>query len=74
MKSQTIFGICFIIVSIPMLLIPAVGWIYGPIVFLIGLFLIIFRNAESKIEQIKEPNKEYSKKSSKQKSKGGNKK
>ena len=53
-KSQTIVGIIFMILGILLLLIPIVGWIYGPIVFLIGLFLLIFRNAESKIEQIKQ--------------------
>ena len=53
-KSQTILGIILMIVGILLLIIPFVGWFYGPIAFLIGLFLIIYRNSESKIEQIKQ--------------------
>ena len=69
-KSQTILGIILMIVGVLLLLIPVVGWIYGPILFLIGLALIIFKNSESKIEQIKTKSKTDSKSKSK---KGGKK-
>ena len=52
-KSQVIAGIIFIIIGLLFLLIPVVGLIYGPICFIIGLALIIFKNKESEIEKIK---------------------
>ena len=52
-KSQVILGIVFIVIALFLFLIPVVGWIYGPVVILIGLALIIFRKEESKIEKIK---------------------
>jgi|TARA_B100001971_G_C18137798_1_gene508630 uncharacterized protein involved in cysteine biosynthesis len=52
-KSQVIAGIIFIIIGLLLFLIPVVGLIYGPICFIIGLALIIFRNKEDEIEKIK---------------------
>ena len=52
MKSQTILGIIFIILGI-IFSLTIIGTIYGIPLFLIGLFLIVFRNEESKIEPIK---------------------
>jgi hypothetical protein len=64
MKSQTILGICMIILGsvltsfiIPAILLKGgfiVGVIYGVPILLIGIFLIIFRNSEDKIEKIRE--------------------
>ena len=56
MKSQTIIGIIFMIVGFILTAI-IIGAIWGIPLFLIGLFLVIFRNEESKIEQIKNENK-----------------
>lgn len=68
MKSQTILGIILIIIGailsiIGMLFLPnsLAALIWGVILLLIGLFLIIFRNAESQIEQVK-PDKPKKKK------------
>jgi len=67
MKSQTILGIIMVILGtlltlfiIPSILISPgfiVGAIYGVPILVIGIFLIIFRNAENKIEKIKEVKK-----------------
>ena len=56
-KSQVVVGIIFIIIGIPLLLIPFVGWIYGTIAMLIGIGLIAFRNKESELEQIRKVRK-----------------
>jgi len=56
MKSQTIWGIVFIILGF-LLSITIIGAVYGIPLVLIGIFLIVFRNAESEIEQIKKPKK-----------------
>jgi len=52
-KSQVVLGIIFIVIGLALEFIPIVGWIYGTIGILIGIALIVFRNSESKIEQIK---------------------
>ncbi|MAH07087.1 hypothetical protein CMI38_02445 [Candidatus Pacearchaeota archaeon] len=52
MKSQTILGIIFIIVGI-ILTVTLIGAVWGVPLIIIGIFLIIFRNEESKIESIK---------------------
>ena len=56
-KMQVTLGIIFIIGGLILELIPFIGWIYGSAGILIGIFLIIFRNAESEIEKIKEEKK-----------------
>ena len=54
-KSQVVVGIVAMLIGIGLLFTFSwVGTIYGVILFLIGLFLVIYRNAESEIEKIKE--------------------
>jgi len=53
-RSQVVIGIIFIVLGIPLTL-TIIGAIYGIPMFLIGLFLIIFRKSESEIEQIRKP-------------------
>ena len=56
-RQQVWWGVGFIVAGIALEFIPIIGWIYGTILLLIGIFLIIFRNAESEIEPIKEGKK-----------------
>ena len=56
-KSQIIIGILAIIFGIALLFIPVAGWIYGPILVVIGISLIVFRNKEREIEKIKQGGK-----------------
>ena len=51
-KSQVIVGISFMVVGFAFSL-TLIGAIYGIPIFIIGLFLIIYRNAEGEIEKIK---------------------
>jgi len=51
-SSQVIIGIIFMVVGF-FLSLTLILAIYGIPMFIIGLFLIIFRNEENKIEQIK---------------------
>jgi preprotein translocase subunit SecG len=52
-KTQVILGIVFIIIGLLLELIPVAGWIYGTLLIVVGIALLIFRNAEDEIEQIK---------------------
>lgn len=52
-KSQVVVGVVFMIAGI-LLSLTIIGAIYGIPLFLVGVFLLIFRNEEDKIEKIKE--------------------
>tara|TARA_Y100000310_G_C20548218_1_gene746686 strand:+ start:892 stop:1071 length:180 start_codon:yes stop_codon:yes gene_type:complete len=56
-KSQVILGASFIILSPFLLFIPVVGLVYTPMLVLLGIALIIFKNKESEIEKIKQGGK-----------------
>lgn len=60
--GQVIIGIIFILIGIPLMLIPFFGWIYGPILIGLGIVLIILRHEEDKIEQRKDIKTKKSKK------------
>jgi hypothetical protein len=54
-KGQVYLGIVFMFAGAGILsLFNIAGAIYGVILFLMGMFLIIYRNADNEIEQIKE--------------------
>ena len=53
-RSQLIIGIILMVAG-AILSLTIIGAIYGIPLFLIGLFLVIFRHAESEIEKIKKP-------------------
>ena len=55
-KSQVVVGIVFMIAGV-LLSLTIIGAIYGVPLFLVGLFLLIFRNEEDKIEKVKEVRK-----------------
>jgi hypothetical protein len=56
-KSQVILGIILMVIGAALELIPIIGWIYGTFLFLTGLFLIIYRKEEDKIEKIRRTKK-----------------
>ena len=55
-KSQTIVGIVFMVLGI-LLSLTIIGAVYGVPMFIIGLFLVLYRNSEDEIEQIVETRK-----------------
>ena len=53
-KSQVVVGVIFMMLGLGLpLTFNVAGVIYGGILFLMGMFLVIYRNAESEIEKIK---------------------
>ena len=62
-NSQVYTGVAFMLVGAGLFLVfNLVAAIYGGSLFLIGIFLVIYRNAEKNIEQIKEVKKKEVKK------------
>ena len=61
MKYKILLGILIILIGIVISLIPYVGWIYSPILIILGILIIIWRKQEYEIEQRKDIPKDLNK-------------
>ena len=62
-EGQVWVGAAFMLAGAGLLsFLNVVSAIYGGVLFVIGVFLVIYRNADKEIEQIKDEKKEVKKK------------